>query len=346
MRVVIGRPVRFAGAAPGRCARDAPLSRRLRPARRRKLLIYVYEPVGAAFAFARSLDRDATVLVADFGGGTSDFSLMRFSRGERAYPPSRSAIPASASPATASITASSKRWSRLASGGAAIPLVRQDAADPEPLFREARSWHELALMKGGVRPARIARTRARRARPRAAARRSSRSSSTISACRSTAPLRRRRSALSTQESVEFRFADMDIDIRAGIERAEFESWIAEDLAEIAAAVDRALIEARLGRAQVDRVFLTGGTSFVPAVQRLFLERFGPEKLTSADQFEFDLARSRADWPDREPGAMGGLVPRWRQLGLRRRAERGLPLDRAAERAFDGDREIVVRRRER
>ena len=27
------------------------------------------------------------------------------------------------------------------------------------------------------------------------------------------------------------------------------------------------------------------TSFVPAVQRLFLERFGAEKLTSADQFE-------------------------------------------------------------
>ncbi|HBY26624.1 MAG TPA: hsp70 family protein, partial [Bradyrhizobium sp.] len=38
------------------------------------------EPVGAAFSFARSLDHDATVLVADFGGGTSDFSVMRFSR--------------------------------------------------------------------------------------------------------------------------------------------------------------------------------------------------------------------------------------------------------------------------
>jgi hypothetical chaperone protein len=33
------------------------------------------------------------------------------------------------------------------------------------------------------------------------------------------------------------------------------------------------------------VFLTGGTSFVPAVQRLFVERFGSAKLTSADQFE-------------------------------------------------------------
>src|SRR5207245_9409801 len=41
---------------------------------------YVYGPGGAACSFARRLARDATVLVADFGGGTSDFSVMRFSR--------------------------------------------------------------------------------------------------------------------------------------------------------------------------------------------------------------------------------------------------------------------------
>src|SRR5213079_2376031 len=37
-------------------------------------------PVGAAFFFARELDHDATVLVGDFGGGTSDFSIIRFER--------------------------------------------------------------------------------------------------------------------------------------------------------------------------------------------------------------------------------------------------------------------------
>ena len=43
---------------------------------------YVYEPVGAAFFYARQLRREATILVADFGGGTSDFSVMRFARRE------------------------------------------------------------------------------------------------------------------------------------------------------------------------------------------------------------------------------------------------------------------------
>ena len=38
----------------------------------------MYEPVGAAFFFAQRLRQDAVVLVADFGGGTSDFSVVRF----------------------------------------------------------------------------------------------------------------------------------------------------------------------------------------------------------------------------------------------------------------------------
>ena len=87
-RVTIGRPVRFAGASSD----DALAMQRYRDAFGRLGAghsRYVYEPVGAAFSFARSLDRDATVLVADFGGGTSDFSIVRFSRtagGLRAEP--------------------------------------------------------------------------------------------------------------------------------------------------------------------------------------------------------------------------------------------------------------------
>ena len=39
------------------------------------------------------------------------------------------------------------------------------------------------------------------------------------------------------------------------------------------------IEAR----QVDRVFMTGGSSFVPAVRRIFETRFGAEKLRGGDE---------------------------------------------------------------
>jgi hypothetical chaperone protein len=65
-----------------------------------------------------------------------------------------------------------------------------------------------------------------------------------------------------------------VDIERKIARADFEAWIAPELEEINACVDRALREAGLGEGGVDRVFLTGGSSFVPAVRGLFEQRFG------------------------------------------------------------------------
>ena len=74
-----------------------------------------------------------------------------------------------------------------------------------------------------------------------------------------------------------------VDIERTIKRAEFEKWIAPELAEIGACVDRALAEAGLREADVDRVFLTGGSSFVPAVRAQFETRFGAAKIETGDQ---------------------------------------------------------------
>jgi hypothetical chaperone protein len=74
-RVVIGRPIAWAGHRP-----DDRLARQRYDAAFGALgseVHYVYEPIGAAFSFASELSAPATVLVADFGGGTSDFSVVR-----------------------------------------------------------------------------------------------------------------------------------------------------------------------------------------------------------------------------------------------------------------------------
>lgn len=92
-------------------------------------------------------------------------------------------------------------------------------------------------------------------------------------------------ALSSRDRVEFRFAREGIDIGATVTRDEFESWIADDIERLGATVDEALAKSGITARDVEKVFLTGGTSFVPAVQRLFAERFGEARLTSADQFE-------------------------------------------------------------
>jgi len=66
-----------------------------------------------------------------------------------------------------------------------------------------------------------------------------------------------------------------------ITRAEFESWIEPDLVRLAATVDQVLADAATPPEAIDRVFLTGGTAFVPAVRVLFEKRFGPAKLAAA-----------------------------------------------------------------
>ena len=76
-RIVTGRPVHFAGANPD----PALATERYNEALTRfgfPEIHFVYEPVAAAFYFAQNLKADATVLVADFGGGTTDYSIIRF----------------------------------------------------------------------------------------------------------------------------------------------------------------------------------------------------------------------------------------------------------------------------
>ena len=69
-----------------------------------------------------------------------------------------------------------------------------------------------------------------------------------------------------------------------IARSDFNHWIAPDIARIAATVDIALAEAGLKDDAIDRVFLTGGTSLVPAVRGLFTSRFGAHLVTGGGEF--------------------------------------------------------------
>ena len=90
--------------------------------------------------------------------------------------------------------------------------------------------------------------------------------------------------LSSQAEADFHFRDGAIDIRATVRREEFNTWIAPDLEAIEGAVNQLLQQTGIQPAAIDRVFLTGGTSFVPAVRELFTTRFGPEKIQSGDEF--------------------------------------------------------------
>lgn len=76
-RVVLGRPVFFVDDDP---ARDAQAQAALEAAARQvgfADIHFQYEPIAAAFDHERAIDHEEVVLVADIGGGTSDFSVVR-----------------------------------------------------------------------------------------------------------------------------------------------------------------------------------------------------------------------------------------------------------------------------
>lgn len=76
-RVVLGRPVFFVDDDP---VRDAQAQAALESAARQigfDDVQFQYEPIAAAFDYERGIDREQVVLVADIGGGTSDFSVVR-----------------------------------------------------------------------------------------------------------------------------------------------------------------------------------------------------------------------------------------------------------------------------
>ncbi|MFC3071172.1 Hsp70 family protein [Phenylobacterium soli] len=283
-RVIVGRPVTFAGAAP-----SEPLALQRYETAFARLgfseILYAYEPVGAAFFFARTLDHDATVLVGDFGGGTSDFSIIRFERhgGEiRSTPLGRAGVGVAGDAFDYRIidqlvSPELGKGSSYASYGKALPVPNRYYAafarwDQLALMRASRDMREIrSLLREAVEPEKIARL-----------------IETLDEnygyrlYRSVSQLKE---ALSAQEEAEFRFEAGSIEIARSVARREFEGWIAPELGQIESAVDAALADAGLAPQGIDRVFLTGGSSLVPAVREIFRRRFPAERIESGAELE-------------------------------------------------------------
>jgi hypothetical chaperone protein len=90
--------------------------------------------------------------------------------------------------------------------------------------------------------------------------------------------------LSQSDAAEFRFSSASMDLRIPVTRGSFELWIDQDLRAIERCIDSLLHSAGIHPREVDRVFLTGGTSFVPAVRRIFAARFGEDRIRGGNEF--------------------------------------------------------------
>ncbi|MDF7776010.1 Hsp70 family protein [Sphingomonas sp. AOB5] len=280
-RIVVGRPVEYAGSRP-----DPALARERYDAMFATLgteIHYVYEPVGAAFSYARRLSDPATILVADFGGGTSDFSIVRVAEpgaAQRCVPLGHAGIGIAGDRFDARIV--DKLVLPMLGQGGSYRSFDKLLEIPRGYFTDFSDWSRLALMRNRRTLEELHKLQHAASDPAAIGRMIAIIENELGFPLYEAVGRLKR-ALSGEEAAAFAFSGGGIDISAEVTRAQFEEWIAPDLARIEATIDNALAAAGVAETAIDRVFLTGGSSLIPAVRRLFETRFGEARIGSGGE---------------------------------------------------------------
>ncbi len=280
-RVVVGRPVEYAGYRP-----DATLARQRYDLMFTSLgaeVHYVYEPLGAAYSYAARITDPATILVADFGGGTSDFSVVRI----EAPGAARRCVPL----AHAGVGIAGDRFDARIVEQLVMPLLGKGGSYrsfdktleiPRGYFADFADWSRLALMRNRRTIAELEKLRKSALDPDAIGRMIAVIEEELGFQLHEAVGQVKRD-LSAAEHALFRFSGAGLAIEADVSRADFERWIAPDIARIEDAVDRVLATAQTPPAAIDRVFLTGGSSLTPRVRRLFTERFGDDRIATGGE---------------------------------------------------------------
>jgi len=246
---------------------------------------YVYEPVAASLFFARGVNEDATVLVGDFGGGTSDFSITRFAReGDRvrATPLAHAGVACAGDSFDYQII--SHAISPLLGMGGTYVSDGKTLTIPNHFYAALARWNQLALMKWS-RDMRDLRALREQAEDRAALDRFVELLENDYSYALFRAISAAKEALSSEDSTRLTFRAGTIDIDRKITRRDFERWISGELNEIRRTVDETSRRAALRDDDIDQIYLTGGSSFVPAVRAIFTERFGAARVHRGSEFE-------------------------------------------------------------
>jgi hypothetical chaperone protein len=276
-RAVVGRPVRYWGAETS--DDDDRAVARMREALGKAGfddVVFEYEPVGAAARYAQRLDRDELIVVADFGGGTTDFSVVQ--------------VPSGNVLATGGIGVSGDAFDARVIDAIVAPALGRgtryrdemggEAPVPAWLYSRLRRWHYLSFLRdedtlrlldrvarGALDPVRFDRL--------------------VRVVDEDLGMVMHRAVegakvrLSSRDSDRVALDAIELDLP--VTRASFESWLDEDLAAIDGVLDDVMARAGVTAGDIDRVFATGGTSLVPVVQARLAARFGADKLLGGDE---------------------------------------------------------------
>ncbi|KAB0666751.1 Hsp70 family protein [Oryzomonas japonica] len=288
--VVLGRPVVFS-ADP---EKDAVAEQRLERAARKagfKNIWFQYEPVAAALAFEETLQagQERIVFIGDFGGGTSDFSVIRVKGGAFARSDRRSDVLSLGGVYVAGDKFDSQiMWDKVAHHFGRYARYKTMGKDewvtvPKSIIYTLCQWHRIPLLRS-----RKTREHIRVIKGTTDDRQAIEHLENIIGDNYGfflfQAIEKAKCELSDREQTLISFRERDLCIDEKIGKGEFEAINAENIQQISDCIDEVVARSGLAPAQMDTVFLTGGTSRIPRIQALFAERFGREKLDNRDAF--------------------------------------------------------------
>ncbi len=285
---VVGRPVQFVAAEneDDNQYAETRLSEAFREAGYESVEFQL-EPVAAARYYESTLDRDQLILIGDFGGGTSDFSILRVGPTIRRRGRTAADLLGNAGVGLAGDAFDAKIVRHLVApalgAGSQMRSLDKVLTVPGWVYSKLERWHYLSLLKARDTMEMLRGVQGHALEPE-------KIKALIHLIKEDLGFRLHRAVqavkceLSYHPSATFKFSDGGVDIETTLERSVFEGWIAEELEKIEMCVDSLLSCSGAQRDDVDAVFLTGGSSFVPAVRRIFESRFGRKKLRSGNEF--------------------------------------------------------------
>jgi hypothetical chaperone protein len=285
---VVGRPVHFVGAESQED--DAYAEGRLRSAFESagfEFVEFEMEPVAAAHYYESALDHDELILIGDFGGGTSDFSLVHVGPTARRRESISGSIVGNAGVGIAGDAFDAKIIRHLVSpvlgAGSQLRSLGKILTVPNWVYIRLERWHHLSMLRGRDVLAMLRGVHAQSLEPE-------KIGALIHFIREDLGFHLHRAVqkvkndLSNASLATFQFSDGFVDLVAAVNRATFEEWIYEELEKIATCVDSLLASSGVLPKDVDMVFLTGGSSFVPAVRKIFETRFGEQRIRGGNEF--------------------------------------------------------------
>lgn len=283
--VVHGRPVRFVEGddAADRRAEDK-LGELARQAGYRDVS-FVYEPVAAAAQYELTAASEQVILVADIGGGTSDFSIVRIGPNRRSRSDRRDDILANTG-----VRVGGTDFDRNLSMAAVMPslglgseLIDKDLPMPRSTYADLAWWPTINLCYTPRVVREVQELHRLAVEPAKTARLLTVLSKHLGH-RIAFAVEGAKIELTARDHTDIALAFIEAGLKAPATRDTFDETIANELTRLRLAVWNCLALADVDADAIDTVFMTGGSSLVPAVEQVIASEIPNAAVKRGDDF--------------------------------------------------------------